>query len=1218
MSTAWPGVEFAEAETSRSVPEHSARGTAVGAPVAVSGGLPASYTLSGPDARFFAIDATTGQIRTVAGVDYDFDARPAYFVTVTATAIVNQSYDYEVSQPLLSDPNTNETQTITFNAVAGGRPAVADVRINIEDTPTVTIGARQARVLMADGRVGFTLASAPAPTADLDVQVAVTSQDHAWFADRNSTGSYDADEDEWGAAFFEFDQGGTNSPVRSGNVTATVQAGTGYEVGSPASATVAVVAAEPAVTVRATQATVTVVERTLSAAVTFRAETVVDAPPLAEDIYVSWETTEDSATAPQDYNAVATEDLVFRIGEFSVVGNRRVAQKTVAIVLVDDGVGEVRERLYATLSRHADTNRLVGLANADGTPCTTASNCGAEIIIVDDDNASPVFTGPFVRTVPENSAAGTRVGAPVTATDDGVTALTYSLGGTDAASFAINATSGQITTIANVGYDFESKPNYAVTVVADDGNATDTAAVAINLTDVVGEGPTLESAEISGTTLTLTFSEDLDPNSVPSTDRFTVTRDGTATAVTQVALQDATATLTLAETAVNLEEVVVAYVPPTTGGLQNASNERVEAFTATAENATPDVRAPVLSRALADGTRIVLVYDEVLDEGSVPASRAYRVTVAGSSASIGDVAIQGVEVRLTLDQAVTPGQSVQLSYTPPSSNPVQDDAGNTAARLDRMSVDNLTASADFGNVRLVGGRDLFEGRLEVLARRAGGTLFGFPEGPLEWGTVCEDRFVEPHDNGLPNIAAGVACRKMGFADGEYVAGYGQPNVSDRGPADPAGRSALLQPTREPLRKRPDAPFPRLLVCWRGVAQLHPRGGRRRALRGRARRPGAGVHQRPGVPVADRNDVPGGSRRFKPAPGHRLRVQSRRVRPQRDAARGGRRVDGCGRVGRRGHRRRDDGAGELRRPEHGRRCQGPAGRGRHRRGGLLRRVHLGRQWHNRPLRAVHESGESTPTEPPLADSGPPASYGETFAVAPFGVIGPMAQLRDVPAEHDGRTPFTASVAFSEEVANVHGAWLGDSLARASNATVEPGPTHGRFVQCWLAPGGDACIPDGGRRAVAGAGADVAGRSPAPHRSVGDRTRPGARGGAGRRRHVDAGVGGAAGRLRDAVGYGLVGTRQRRAAGGGVGARGGPTGAAGAVHAGGRDGRRDGGLRGLGDAPAGGRRRAGTLRAVGRRCGGQRHRDARCRGGRGRPHRHAARGSVRGGSGRRRCP
>ena len=67
-------------------------------------------------------------------------------------------------------------------------------------------------------------------------------------------------------------------------------------------------------------------------------------------------------------------------------------------------------------------------------------------------NKAPAFASATVsRSVDENLASGAVVGGPVTATDpDEGDMLSYSLGGTDASSFTINTTSGQLSTAADV------------------------------------------------------------------------------------------------------------------------------------------------------------------------------------------------------------------------------------------------------------------------------------------------------------------------------------------------------------------------------------------------------------------------------------------------------------------------------------------------------------------------------------------------------------------------------------------------------------------------------------------------------------------------------------------------------------------------------------------------------------------------------------------------
>ena len=106
-------------------------------------------------------------------------------------------------------------------------------------------------------------------------------------------------------------------------------------------------------------------------------------------------------------------------------------------------------------------------------------------------NSTPPPTAPVfadataTREVPENSAADTAVGAPVTADDADGDTLEYTLGGTDASSFDIDSATGQIKTVSSGTYNYEAAQNsYAVTVTASDGTNNDSIVVTINLTDV--------------------------------------------------------------------------------------------------------------------------------------------------------------------------------------------------------------------------------------------------------------------------------------------------------------------------------------------------------------------------------------------------------------------------------------------------------------------------------------------------------------------------------------------------------------------------------------------------------------------------------------------------------------------------------------------------------------------------------------------------------------
>ena len=106
-------------------------------------------------------------------------------------------------------------------------------------------------------------------------------------------------------------------------------------------------------------------------------------------------------------------------------------------------------------------------------------------------NRAPVFTegSNTTRSIAENTAAGVKIGSAVSATDANEDTLTYRLGGTDAAAFAIDTGSGQLRT--NATLDYEAKNAYLVTVTVSDGNLTDIISVTIEVTDE-DEVPTTE------------------------------------------------------------------------------------------------------------------------------------------------------------------------------------------------------------------------------------------------------------------------------------------------------------------------------------------------------------------------------------------------------------------------------------------------------------------------------------------------------------------------------------------------------------------------------------------------------------------------------------------------------------------------------------------------------------------------------------------------------
>ena len=112
----------------------------------------------------------------------------------------------------------------------------------------------------------------------------------------------------------------------------------------------------------------------------------------------------------------------------------------------------------------------------------------------------PTFNTGYAITipVPENTASGTDIGSPYTATDTGDT-LSYHLSGTDAAPFSIVSTTGQVQTSAAL--DFETKASYSVVVgVRDTTGTTDDAVIGVAITVTnVNEPPTITTTSTAET-----------------------------------------------------------------------------------------------------------------------------------------------------------------------------------------------------------------------------------------------------------------------------------------------------------------------------------------------------------------------------------------------------------------------------------------------------------------------------------------------------------------------------------------------------------------------------------------------------------------------------------------------------------------------------------------------------------------------------------------------
>ena len=115
---------------------------------------------------------------------------------------------------------------------------------------------------------------------------------------------------------------------------------------------------------------------------------------------------------------------------------------------------------------------------------------------------------------------------------------------------------------------------------------------------------------------------------------------------------------------------------------------------------TPHARAdsvqPFVQGWHVNGSSLVLIYGELLDETSVPATSKFTVNIGGTDYTPASVAVQGAEVHLTLSTAAAMGDTVTYAYNRGGTgNRLQDPSGNLVdSQTDPQTTPNFTGSTN--------------------------------------------------------------------------------------------------------------------------------------------------------------------------------------------------------------------------------------------------------------------------------------------------------------------------------------------------------------------------------------------------------------------------------------------------------------------------------------------------------------------------------------------
>ncbi len=276
--------------------------------------------------------------------------------------------------------------------------------------------------------------------------------------------------------------------------------------------------------------------------------TVSLSEPSSQTITVDYATSDDTATAGDDYTAISATPLTFNPGDVS---------KTVNIAILSDVIDENDETFTLTLS--SPTNATVS---------TTAG--AATMTIVDDDNAPTISIGD--NTSSDESGAVTNLIATLSAASEKTITVDYATSdGTATAGDDYTAVSTTTLTF-NAG---DVSKNIPITVVSDNINEVDETVIVtlsnpsnVTINDAIGEltiadddnAPTISIADATipdETAVPRVITVSLSTESAQTVEVDYATADGTAVAINDYIATSGTVTFNPGETSQTISVTMV-------------------------------------------------------------------------------------------------------------------------------------------------------------------------------------------------------------------------------------------------------------------------------------------------------------------------------------------------------------------------------------------------------------------------------------------------------------------------------------------------------------------------------------------------------------------------------------------------------------------------------------------------------------------------------------
>ena len=257
---------------------------------------------------------------------------------------------------------------------------------------------------------------------------------------------------------------------------------------------------------------------------------------------------------------------------------------------------------------------------------------GVVKVTITGTNDAPMITSGSTGTVAENAPTSTVVYDASASDPDAGDTVGFSLGGTDAAAFSIDATTGEVR--LNASADFEAKTSYAIDVIGTDaGGLTNTKAVTINVTNV-NEAPSVTSAStgtVAENAPTSTVVYDASASDPDAGDTVGFSLGGADAAAFNI---DATTGEVRLNTSANYEaksSYVIDVIGTDGGGL---SSTKAVTVTVTNVNEAPTITSGASGSVAENAPASTVVYTATSSDVDAGANGQVSYTLTGADASL--------------------------------------------------------------------------------------------------------------------------------------------------------------------------------------------------------------------------------------------------------------------------------------------------------------------------------------------------------------------------------------------------------------------------------------------------------------------------------------------------------------------------------------------------------------------------------------------------------